>query len=64
MKKKKKKKKALKMTNSLVIFRAFFIFFFVPSTLNLENNSRKSANKKILALALWQVHSDPLKRLS
>ena len=52
------------MTNSLVIFRAFFIFFFVPSTLNLENNSRKSANKKILALALWQVHSDPLKRLS
>ena len=40
------------MTSQLVIFRAFFIFFFVPPTLNLKKNSRKSTNKKILALHL------------
>ena len=37
------------MTSQLVIF---WVFFFVPPTLNLKNNSRKSINKKILALAL------------
>ena len=36
----KKKKTTRKMTSWLVIFRAFF----VPSTLNLKNNSRKSTN--------------------
>ena len=38
------------MTSQLVIFRAFFSLFFVPSTLNLKKVSRKSTNKKILAL--------------
>ena len=39
------------MTSQLVIFRAFlFIFFFAPPTLGLKKNSRKSTNKKILAL--------------
>ena len=32
------------MTSQLVIFRAFYIFFFVPRP------SRQSTNKKILAL--------------
>ena len=30
-------------------FQSFLFFFFVPSTLNLKNNSRRSTNKKILA---------------
>ena len=47
----KKKKKALKMTSQLVIFRVFLFNFFVPPTLNLKKKSRKSTNKKILALA-------------
>ena len=50
-KKKKKKalkiKKVLKMTSQLVIFRAFF---FRSPTLNLKKISRKSTNKKNLAL--------------
>ena len=41
------------MTSQLVILRdfdwSFSEFFFVPPTLNLKNNSRKSTNKKILA---------------
>ena len=49
LKKKKKKKKALKMTSQLVIFRAFLFIFFVPPTLDLKKNSRKSTNKKNLA---------------
>ena len=41
------------MTSQLVIFRTFlFIFFLVPPTLNLKKKSRKSTNKKILALSL------------
>ena len=31
--------------------QSFFIFFFIPPTLNLKFFSRKSTNKKILALA-------------
>ena len=31
-------------------FQSFFIYFFVPPTLNLKKNSPKSTNKKILAL--------------
>ena len=38
------------MTSLLVIFRAFLFIFFRPPTLNLKKNSRKSTNKKILAL--------------
>ena len=39
------------MTSQLVIFRALlFIFFFVPPTLDLKKISRKSTNKKNLAL--------------
>ena len=43
--KKNKKKQALKMTSSLVIFRAFLFLFFLPPTLNLKKNSRKSTKK-------------------
>ena len=53
LKKKFKEKKSLFLFfyYRLIIFRAFFfIFFFVPPTLNLKKNSRKSTNKKILAL--------------
>ena len=39
------------MTSQLVIFRAFFIyFFFRPPTLDLKFFSCKSTNKKNLAL--------------
>ena len=38
------------MTCQLVIFRAFYLFFFIPPTLDLKIFSRKSTNKKILAL--------------
>ena len=39
------------MTSLLVIFRAFlFIFHSSPLTLSLKKNSRKSTNKKNLAL--------------
>ena len=44
------------MTSQLVIFRAFFfLFFFVPPTLDLKKNSRKSTNKKNLALFLAEI---------
>ena len=50
MTKKKKKKKSSENDQLTGHFQSFFIFiFFVPSTLNLKNNSRKSTNKKILA---------------
>ena len=42
------------MTSQLVIFRAFLFHFFVPSSLDLKKKSRKSTNKKNLALA-WRV---------
>ena len=35
------------MTSQLVIYRAFFIIYFRPPTLDLIKNSRKSTNKKI-----------------
>ena len=35
------------MTSQLSYSELFYLFFFVPSTLNLKNNSRKSTNKKI-----------------
>ena len=38
------------MTSQLVIFRAFFIYFFRPPDPRSEKNSGKSTNKKILAL--------------
>ena len=34
------------MTSQLVIFKAFYLFFFVPPTLDLKKKSRKSTNKK------------------
>ena len=40
------------MTSQLVIFRAFLFIFLVPSTLYLKNISRKSTNKKNLALTM------------
>ena len=44
-------------------FQSFFIyFFFVPSTLNLKNNSRKSTNKKILALP-WMLIRNTKQRI-
>ena len=42
------------MTSSLVIFRAFLFLFFRPHDPKSEKNSRKSTNKKILALlSIW-----------
>ena len=40
------------MTSQLVIFIAFLFIFFVPPTLDLIENSRKSTNKRNLALVL------------
>ena len=40
----------MKMTSQLVIFRAFLFIFFRPPTLDLKKISRKSTNKKNLAL--------------
>ena len=50
--KKKKKKKEKRSENDQLTghFQSFFIDFFRPPTLNLKINSRKSTNKKILAL--------------
>ena len=47
------------MTSQLVIFRAelFYLFFLVPPTLDLKTNSRKSTNKKILALGNHKADS-------
>ena len=39
------------MTSQLVIFRAFLFIFFRPPTLGMKKKSRKSTNKKNLALA-------------
>ena len=39
------------MTSQLVIFRAFFYIFFSPDFFFNLKKSRKSTNKKILALA-------------
>ena len=53
---KKKKKKSSENDQLTGHFQSFFIFiFFVPPTLNLKIISRKSTNKKILALieAAW-----------
>ena len=45
-----KKKKSSENDQLTGHFQSFLIlFFFVPSTLNLKNNSRKLTNKKILA---------------
>ena len=38
------------MTSQLVIFRAFLFIFFHPPDPRSEKKSRKSTNKKILAL--------------
>ena len=39
-------------------FQSFFIYFFSsPPTLNLKKKSRKSTNKKILALNLIMYHT-------
>ena len=47
----KKNKKSSENDQSTGHFQSFFIyFFFVPPTLNLKKISRKSTNKKILAL--------------
>ena len=50
-----KKKKSSENDQLTGHFQSFFIYFFIPSTLNLKNNSRKSTNKKILALAHFLV---------
>ena len=39
-------------------FQSFFIYFFVPPTLNLKKKSRKSTNKKfwpkdVISLSIW-----------
>ena len=49
IKKKKKKKKLWKWPVNWSFSEHFYLFFFVPPTLNLKKNSRKSTNKKILA---------------
>ena len=50
---KKKKKKSSENDQITGHFQSFLFIFFVPPTLNLKKkNSRKSTNKKILAL-LW-----------
>ena len=36
--------------NDWSVSELFYFYFFVPPTLNLKKNSRKSTNKKILAL--------------
>ena len=46
------KKKSSENDQFTVHFQSFFIYlFFVPPTLNLKNNTRKSTNKKNLALS-------------
>ena len=45
----KKKKKSSENDQLTGHFQSFIFFFFVPPTLNLKNNSRKSTNEKILA---------------
>ena len=60
LKKKKKKKKKKSSENDQLTghFQSFFyLFFFVPPTLNLKKISRKSTNKKILALRRRQENS-------
>ena len=47
--KKKKKKKLWKWPVNWSFSELFYLFFFVPPTLDLEKISRKSTNKKILA---------------
>ena len=42
------------MTSQLVIFKAYLFIFFRPPDLRSEKNSRKSTNKK--NLALYSVH--------
>ena len=42
------------MTSQLVIFRAFLFIFFAPPTLDLKK-SRKSTNKKNLALLIYSL---------
>ena len=56
MKKKKKKKKLWKWPVNWSFSVVFFCFFFVPTTLNLKKNPRKSTNKKILALFVKYIH--------
>ena len=41
------------MTSQLVIFRAFLFIFFRPPDPRSEKNSRKSTNKKNLALLVF-----------
>ena len=49
---KKKKKKSSENDQLTGHFQSFFIlFFFIRTTINLKKNSRKSTNKKILALS-------------
>ena len=45
-----KKEKSSENDQLTVHFQSCFFFFFRPPTLNLKKNSRKSSNKKILAL--------------
>ena len=49
---KKKKKKKSSENDQLTGHFQSFLFFFCPPTLNLKKNSRKSTNKKILALTV------------
>ena len=49
LKKKKKKKKFWKWPVNWSFSELFYLFFSVPTTLNLKKNSRKSTNKKNLA---------------
>ena len=48
--KEKKEKKSSKNDQSTGHFQSFFILLFRPPTLDLKKNSRKSTNKKNLAL--------------
>ena len=55
---KKKKKKLWKWPVNWSFSELFYLFFFVPPTLNLKKNSRKSTNKKILALIHYHLWLD------
>ena len=59
-KKKSEKKKLWKWPVNWSFSELFFLFFFVPPTLGLKKNSRKSTNKTNLALVLNPCKVSPI----